>query len=409
MRGGQDATVGIVICEDIWQDGGPVSQMDDANIQLLVVLNGSPFEEGKGHVRRDLAARSARARSRRPSPTSTCGAARTTWSSTATASSSGADGRMLASSPGFDGRTCCCGRCRTTTTRPQPGEVAPHTSDDEQVYTRDRHRACATTCTRTASVRWCSGVSGGIDSALDRRHRGRCAWAARTSWACRCRRRSRPSTPRTTPRTWPSASARTTGSSRSRPWSTRSRTQLALDGRRGGEPAGARARRHPHGDLQPRGPHGDRARQQVRTCDRLRDHLRRGQHRRLRAPQGRGQVARVGPGAVAQRARGRSAARRRRSRRTRSPSRRAPSCAPARRTRTRCPPTTCSTRCSTPTWSTRRAAPSCSRAASTRRSSTRCCRLVDRAEWKRRQYPPGPKVTALAFGRDAAITAGSPR
>jgi NAD+ synthase (glutamine-hydrolysing) len=30
-------------------------------------------------------------------------------------------------------------------------------------------------------------------------------------------------------------------------------------------------------------------------------------------------------------------------------------------------------------------------------------RLVDRAEWKRRQYPMGPKVTALAFGRDRRL------
>ena len=30
-------------------------------------------------------------------------------------------------------------------------------------------------------------------------------------------------------------------------------------------------------------------------------------------------------------------------------------------------------------------------------------RLVDRAEWKRRQYPLGPKVTALAFGRDRRL------
>ena len=29
--------------------------------------------------------------------------------------------------------------------------------------------------------------------------------------------------------------------------------------------------------------------------------------------------------------------------------------------------------------------------------------LVDRAEWKRRQYPVGPKVTALAFGRDRRL------
>jgi NAD+ synthase (glutamine-hydrolysing) len=29
--------------------------------------------------------------------------------------------------------------------------------------------------------------------------------------------------------------------------------------------------------------------------------------------------------------------------------------------------------------------------------------LVDRAEWKRRQYPLGPKVTSLAFGRDRRL------
>jgi NAD+ synthase (glutamine-hydrolysing) len=52
--------VGLVICEDIWQDGGPVSVMRDMDLDLLVVPNGSPFEEGKGHVRTELAARRAR-------------------------------------------------------------------------------------------------------------------------------------------------------------------------------------------------------------------------------------------------------------------------------------------------------------------------------------------------------------
>jgi NAD+ synthase (glutamine-hydrolysing) len=51
------ARLGVVICEDIWQDGGPVSQVRD--VDALVVLNGSPFEEGKGHVRTDLAKRRA--------------------------------------------------------------------------------------------------------------------------------------------------------------------------------------------------------------------------------------------------------------------------------------------------------------------------------------------------------------
>jgi NAD+ synthase (glutamine-hydrolysing) len=29
--------------------------------------------------------------------------------------------------------------------------------------------------------------------------------------------------------------------------------------------------------------------------------------------------------------------------------------------------------------------------------------MVDRAEWKRRQYPPGTKVTFKAFGRDRRL------
>ncbi|WP_448061038.1 NAD+ synthase [Cellulomonas hominis] len=53
-------SVGLVICEDIWQDGGPVSQLDAGDVSLLLVINGSPFEEGKGHVRTELAARRAR-------------------------------------------------------------------------------------------------------------------------------------------------------------------------------------------------------------------------------------------------------------------------------------------------------------------------------------------------------------
>jgi NAD+ synthase (glutamine-hydrolysing) len=52
--------VGVVVCEDIWQDGGPVSQLAADGVDLLVVLNGSPFEEGKGHLRTELAARRAR-------------------------------------------------------------------------------------------------------------------------------------------------------------------------------------------------------------------------------------------------------------------------------------------------------------------------------------------------------------
>ncbi len=52
--------VGLVICEDLWQDGGPVAVAARANVGLLVCLNGSPYERGKSNVRLELSARRAR-------------------------------------------------------------------------------------------------------------------------------------------------------------------------------------------------------------------------------------------------------------------------------------------------------------------------------------------------------------
>ena len=56
----QGRRVGLVVCEDIWQDGGPAAELAAREVDLLLVLNGSPFEEGKGHSRTDLAVRRAR-------------------------------------------------------------------------------------------------------------------------------------------------------------------------------------------------------------------------------------------------------------------------------------------------------------------------------------------------------------
>ncbi|KAE8765122.1 NAD+ synthase [Georgenia thermotolerans] len=47
--------LGLVICEDIWQEGGPVAAMAGMGLDALLVLNGSPYEHGKGEVRRRLA------------------------------------------------------------------------------------------------------------------------------------------------------------------------------------------------------------------------------------------------------------------------------------------------------------------------------------------------------------------
>lgn len=51
--------VALAICEDLWQEGGPVALARSAGAGLLVVLNGSPFETGKGLVRRELVERRA--------------------------------------------------------------------------------------------------------------------------------------------------------------------------------------------------------------------------------------------------------------------------------------------------------------------------------------------------------------
>lgn len=47
--------VGVAICEDLWQDSEPQAWADDLN--LLLVLNGSPYERAKDDVRLDLCQR----------------------------------------------------------------------------------------------------------------------------------------------------------------------------------------------------------------------------------------------------------------------------------------------------------------------------------------------------------------
>ncbi|MEO3783279.1 NAD+ synthase [Actinocorallia sp. B10E7] len=52
--------VASAICEDLWQDGGPVSATAKARAGLLLVINGSPYERSKDDVRLELCARRAR-------------------------------------------------------------------------------------------------------------------------------------------------------------------------------------------------------------------------------------------------------------------------------------------------------------------------------------------------------------
>jgi NAD+ synthase (glutamine-hydrolysing) len=57
---GRAVDVAIAICEDLWQDGGPVAVTRQAGASLLVVPNASPYERGKDDVRLGLCVRRAR-------------------------------------------------------------------------------------------------------------------------------------------------------------------------------------------------------------------------------------------------------------------------------------------------------------------------------------------------------------
>jgi NAD+ synthase (glutamine-hydrolysing) len=52
--------VAVAICEDLWQDGGPVAATREAGAGLLAVINASPYERDKDDVRGELVARRAR-------------------------------------------------------------------------------------------------------------------------------------------------------------------------------------------------------------------------------------------------------------------------------------------------------------------------------------------------------------
>jgi NAD+ synthase (glutamine-hydrolysing) len=56
---GEPVDVAIAICEDLWQDGGPVAVARTAGACLLVVPNASPYEQDKGEARLALCGRRA--------------------------------------------------------------------------------------------------------------------------------------------------------------------------------------------------------------------------------------------------------------------------------------------------------------------------------------------------------------
>ena len=50
----KDHTIAVAICEDLWRIGGPVQWAREANADILAVLNASPYESQKENIRIDL-------------------------------------------------------------------------------------------------------------------------------------------------------------------------------------------------------------------------------------------------------------------------------------------------------------------------------------------------------------------
>lgn len=155
--------VGVVICEDIWQDGGPVTQMDDADVQLLVVLNGSPFEEGKGHTRVELAQRRA-AEVAAPIAYVNLWGGQDDLVFDGHSFIVGSDGSLLASAPGFTDALLIWDVPEDDQS-PTVADVTEPLSEDAQTYW-----ACVTGLrdylVKNGFRSVVLGVSGGIDSAL---------------------------------------------------------------------------------------------------------------------------------------------------------------------------------------------------------------------------------------------------
>ncbi|SNS46586.1 NAD+ synthase (glutamine-hydrolysing) [Micrococcales bacterium KH10] len=159
----RERRLGLAICEDIWQDGGTTQALSTEAIDALVVLNGSPYEQGKGHTRTELVRQRARQLSAPVCYVNLVG---------------GQDDLV------FDGGSFVVDAAGTELLRlpqfvegldvvdlpeagsqPKPGRIAPPLSTAEEVY-RAATLGLQDYARKTGFTSVVLGLSGGIDSAL---------------------------------------------------------------------------------------------------------------------------------------------------------------------------------------------------------------------------------------------------
>lgn len=155
--------IGIVICEDMWHDNGPAALLAPQDIELLLVINGSPFEEGKGRVRTELARRRA-AEVHAPVAYVNMWGGQDDLVFDGHSFIVAADGAWMANSPGF-ADDLLAWELPPKGHAPVQSAVVDFASDDEQVY-----QAVVTGLRdyveKNGFRSVILGVSGGIDSAL---------------------------------------------------------------------------------------------------------------------------------------------------------------------------------------------------------------------------------------------------
>lgn len=155
--------IGLAICEDIWQDGGPVEELAQADIDLLLTINGSPYEEGKTQTRMDLAIRRA-AQVHAPMIYVNQVGGQDDLVFDGGSFTVDADGTLLQRSPMFMEDLAIID-LDTDAEHQQIATIAPVPDADEQVYT-----ACVLGLkdymAKNKFTGVCLGLSGGIDSAL---------------------------------------------------------------------------------------------------------------------------------------------------------------------------------------------------------------------------------------------------
>ena len=157
------ARIGVAICEDIWQDGGPVAELSEQHIDLLLTMNGSPYEEGKTDTRLDLAVRRA-AEVNAPMIYLNQVGGQDDLVFDGGSFVVDADGTLLERSPMFM-EDLSFFDLDITAERQKAGSIAAKPDPDEEVYT-----ACVLGLKDYMAKNHfkgvCLGLSGGIDSAL---------------------------------------------------------------------------------------------------------------------------------------------------------------------------------------------------------------------------------------------------